>query len=173
MAQMQTLSIRIPEDDFQWLLAWQDSEAKTPSEKLRALLSKFRQQENGIGSPAQCVSWMRTLAQPLMDSLMMLERQQKTHSDLFSVAVETVPQIMATLASSRINDEAAPASAHTEAIEIEAVLAQQCFRLLSAVLRLAVTSTPATYDKQVLDSLLPEIMEIVTIIAHRKELKNG
>ncbi len=167
MAQMQTLSIRLPEDDLQWLLAQQDLDAKTPSEKLRVLLGKIRQQEDGFHSPALCVSWMRSLTQPLVDSLMAQERQQKVHSDLIRVACENIPQIMATLASSRLPDEAQDA-----AVELEALLAQQCFRLFSAVLRLAVTSRPATYDKNVLDRLLPDVIEIVTIIADRKELKN-
>ena len=34
MAQMQTLSIRLPDEDFQWLLSARPETGKTPSEKL-------------------------------------------------------------------------------------------------------------------------------------------
>jgi len=56
MAQMQTLSIRIPDEDFQWLSSLQEADAKTPSEKLRALLARIRKQEAGMTSPELCAA---------------------------------------------------------------------------------------------------------------------
>lgn len=164
MAQMQTISIRIPDEDFQWLLALEDPAARTPSEKLRALLAKARAQETGITNPDLCSAWMRALAQPLVDGIAAHERREMDHSDLISAVSEWIPQIMATLVSSRVADQ----HAREEAIEIEALLAQQCFRLLTTLLRAAVTSVPATYDKNVLDRYLPDILEIAAIISTRK-----
>ena len=170
MAHMQSISIRVPDEDFQWLLSLDEAGAKTPSEKLRALLARSRQQEAGMENPETCSAWLRALIQPFVDSISALERKQKSHSDLVSAVSESVPQIMATLASSRLSASDAP----REAIEIEAVLAQQCFRLLTTLLRAAVTSVPAAYDKDVLDRYLPDIIEIAEIISTRKgkELKN-
>lgn len=171
MAQMQTISIRIPDEDFQWLLAQQDAGAKTPSEKLRALLAKMRQQEAGLASHDACATWMRGLVQPLVDAVAALERREKTHSDVVGAVTEWVPQIMASLISARPDGQATPA----QAAEVEAVLAQQCFRLLTGLLRASITSVPATYDKEVLDRYLPDIIEISEIISTRKgkELQNG
>lgn len=171
MAQMQTISIRVPDEDFQWLLSLQQPSAKTPSEKLRALLSNARQQEAGMTNPELCSTWMRALAQPFMDAVTAFERKQKIHSDLVGAVSEWVPQIMATLVSSRLGGK----RLQEEAVEVEAVLAQQCFRLLTTLLRAAITSVPATYDKEVLDRYLPDIIEIAAIISTRKgkELKNG
>lgn len=165
MAQMQTISIRMPDEDFQWLLAQQEAGARTPSEKLRALLAKARQQEAGMASHEACAAWMRGLAQPLVDGIAALERRDKVHSDLLGAAAEWVPQIMATLISARPDGQAGLA----QAAETEAVLAQQCFRLLTGILRAAITSVPATYDKEVLDRYLPDIIEIAEIISTRKE----
>lgn len=169
MGQMQTLSIRMPDEDFQWLLALQEPGARTPSEKLRALLAKARAQEAGMADPELCSAWMRSLAQPFVDSVGAVERKHRLHSYAVGVVAEKIPQIMATLASSRLSGSA------TDAIETEAVLMQQCFQLFSALLRTAVTATPSTYDKNVLDRYLPDIIELAGIISTRKEkeLQNG
>lgn len=171
MAQMQTISIRIPDEDFQWLLSLQDAGARTPSEKLRTLIAKARQQEAERASPELCAAWMRALTQPFVDSVAAIERKHKTHSDLVGAVSDLIPQTMATLISSRL-DGARP---HEAAVEVEAILAQQCFRLLTTLLRAAVTSTPATYDKHVLDRYLTDIIEIAAIISTRrgKEQQNG
>lgn len=164
MAQMQTLSIRIPDEDFQWLLAQQDPGAKTPSEKLRGFLARTRQQEAELADPELCAAWMRALVRPFADTVAAYERKQRTHSDLVGAAAEWIPQIMAVLASSRLNEQ----DADGEAAEVEAILAQQCFRLLAALLRTAVTSVPATYDRDALEPYLPEIIELAGIISTRK-----
>ena len=171
MAQMQTLSIRIPDEDFQWLSSLQEADAKTPSEKLRALLARIRKQEAGMTSPELCAAWMRALARPFVDTISVHERKHKTHSDLVGLVSEWAPRIMATLISTRLSEDAS----QEEALDVEAVLAQQCFRLFTSLLRAAVTTHPATYDENVLDRYLPDIIEIADIIATRKgkELNNG
>ncbi|HRD65072.1 MAG TPA: hypothetical protein PKY50_02870 [Candidatus Competibacter sp.] len=171
MAQMQTLSIRIPDEDFQWLSSLQEADAKTPSEKLRALLARIRKQEAGMTSPELCAAWMQALARPFADTVSVYERQHKIHSDLVGLVSEWIPRIMATLVSARLSEGAS----QKEALDVEAVLAQQCFRLFASLLRAAVTTHPATYDEGVLDRYLPDIIEIADIIAtrKRKELNNG
>lgn len=171
MAQMQTISIRVPDEDFQWLSSLQEADAKTPSEKLRALLARIRKQEAGMTSPEMCAAWMRALARPFLDTVSVHERTHKTHSDLVGFVSEWAPRIMATLVSARLSDGAS----QEEALDVEAVLAQQCFQLFTSLLRAAVTTHPATYDEGVLDRYLPDIIEIADIIAtrKRKELSNG
>lgn len=168
---MQTISIRVPDEDFQWLLSSAEPGAKTPSEKLRALVTKARQQEAGMENYRFCAAWMRGLTQPFVDAVTALERKEKIHSDVVAAALEWVPQIMAILASER------PGGTHPRdsAVEIEAALAQQSFRLLAALLRAGVTSVPAAYDNEVFGRYLPEIIEIAEIISTRKEKesKNG
>lgn len=171
MAQMQTISIRIPDEDFQWLLALQEPGAKTPSERLRALLARARQQEAGMSDPELCSAWMRGLVQPLVDSVAALERRHARHSEVVSAIAERVPQIMATLASSRMPGDGGPDAP----VGIEALLTRQCMQLFTTLLRTAVTSTPPTYDRNVLNAHLPDIIELAGIISTRlgKESSNG
>jgi hypothetical protein len=106
---------------------------------------------------------MRSLAQPLADAVANLDRKHKIHSDLIAAVAEWVPQMMAIL----IAERPAGDRALEEAAEIEAMLAQQSFRLLTALLRSAVSSGQSTYDRAVLDRHLPDIIEIASIIAAR------
>ena len=165
MAQMQTLSIRLPDDDFHWLLNQQIPGTKTPSEKLRALLQKARQQEAGLNDPARCAAWMRELVQPFIDTQAGLEHQLNRHSDLLSAIANLAPQLMATLIT------AVPSENRDLALatEIESRLAQQAFRLFTTLLRGAVTSNPSTYAADVYDQHLPDIIELAQIIHSRKE----
>ncbi|GHU33687.1 hypothetical protein AGMMS50256_26100 [Betaproteobacteria bacterium] len=172
MAQMQTVSIRLPDDDFQWLLSTQEAAGKTPSEKLRALVLRVRQQESGLTDPDVCSEWMRSLIQPMANTVTMWERRHKEHSDIMSAALETVPRIMSILVSAPSHDEE---DGESDLREIEAALAQQCFRLLTTLLRAAITTVPAVYDKESIERYLPDIIEITDIIVTRreKERKNG
>lgn len=165
MAQMQTISVRISDEDFQWLLSLPEPGAKTPSEKLRALVAKAREQDDGLTDYLRCAAWMRGLSQPFADAITDVDHRHNLHSDLIGALADGVPAIMATLITQRPEG----ANAKEKAIEAEALLARQCFRLLAGLLRSAITSTPATYDKQVLDDYLPDILEIAEIISTRKE----
>lgn len=170
MAQMQTVSIRLPDEDFQWLLAVPDAVGKTPSEKLRAFIAQIREQESGLSDPDACMAWMRSLVLPRANGIAIWERQHKQHSDLMSAVLDIAPRIMAVLVSwHSLGDNA------DDMIEVEAALAQQCFSLFTTLLRMMVTSAPAVYDKEAIERYLPEIMEIMEIITARriKERNDG
>jgi hypothetical protein len=162
MAQMQTLSIRIPDEDFQWLVSLPESGARTPSEKLRALLQRMRQQEQGLSDPERSAAWMRRLVQPFADDLATLERESQTHSDLLAAVVEHVPAIMALLATGR------PAQEEGAGAASEALVAQRCFRFFAALLKGAITTHPASYAPGVYERHLPDIIELAEIISSRK-----
>lgn len=174
MAQMQTVSIRLPDEDFHWLLSTQEAAGKTPSEKLRGLVTRVRQQESGLNDPEVCAEWARGLVQPLSNAVAAWERRHKAHSDILSAVLDVVPKIMVILVSSRPGAEEG-ASEEESLREIEAALSQQCFRLFATLLRAAVTSVPAVYEKEAIERYLPEIVEITDIIVTRreKERKNG
>ncbi|MFT3962757.1 hypothetical protein [Propionivibrio sp.] len=172
MAQMQTVSIRLPDEDFRWLLSMQDGVGKTASERLRALIAQVREQESGLSDPDACMAWMRNLVLPMANLVASWERQHKAHSDLMSAVLDIVPRIMAVLVSAR---SSSAGDEDGDLREIEAALAQHCFRLFTTVLRAMVTSAPAVYDKEAIERYLPDIVEITEIITTRreKERSNG
>lgn len=167
MAQMQTLSIRIPNDDFEWLLSLPEAGAKTPSDRLRALIQRVRQQDAGLSDHALCAAWMRALAQPFADAVAASERQSHARSEALAVLIERVPPLMALLAATRLDAERQADAA----LAAEAVLVPEALRLLAGLLRAALTPNSAVYDIAVLDRGLPDIIELAGLIANRKERK--
>ena len=174
MSQMQTLSIRLPDEDFQWLLSTSNLNGRTPSEKLRSLISRARQDESGMSDPEVCASWLRGLTQPLTSAVSAWERKQKKHSELVSATLEATPALMALQISWPL-DEESDLARDTDILELEAELARQAFRLLTNLLRISVTTSPAVYDSDSIEHYLPSIVEIAEIISNRKEKeqKNG
>ncbi|MCL2344711.1 MAG: hypothetical protein FWC58_02510 [Desulfobulbus sp.] len=162
MARMQTLSIRLPDEDFNWLVSLPGGGAPTPSEKLRALLQQAREQQQGMRDPERCSAWMRQLVQPFVDEMGALEREQQRHSDLLAAVVEHAPAIMALLVAGR------PAAEDGQGATSEALIAQRAFRLFAALLKGNITSQPATYASGAYDRHLPEIIELAQIISSRK-----
>ena len=166
MAQMQTMSIRLPDDDFRWLLSTQEGSGKTPSERLRAMIAQVREQESELSDPDSCMAWMRRLVQPTANFVAAWERQNKQHSDVLSAVLDIAPRLMALLVSAR------PPSTQDDGNdmrEMEAALASHCFYLLTTVLRAMVTSVPAAYEKGNIERYLPDILEISEIIIARRE----
>lgn len=174
MAQMQTLSIRIPDDDFQWLLSIDAPGARTPSEKLRQLVTKAREQDADMSDVRRCTTWMREFTQPLLDAVVNAERTHKLHSDLLANACEHIPNIMASLISAQTTLSGSGSEQPLGALqETEAILMQQCFRFFNSLLRIGITTNPSLYDGKLLDQYLDEILEITAIISTRKAKENS
>jgi len=74
---------------------------------------------------------------------------------------------MATLLSERGLTE----DATKRAIEVEQIVVQRCFQLLTSILRLAVTREAACYNPKVIDTYLPQVLEIADIIAQTRKMR--
>ena len=74
---------------------------------------------------------------------------------------------MATLLSER----ALAKDAKKRAIDVEEIVVQRCFQLLTSILRLAVTRDAACYNPAVLDAHVPQVLEIVEIIAQTRRMR--
>jgi hypothetical protein len=165
--QMQTLSVRIPSEDLEWLAALEISGATTPSDKLRALIAQMRRQHQGTMDHATCVAWLRDLLGPFVVALREVENRHRMHSDAINAVIEWLPQIMATMLSERRFGKDAPAQAK----DIEAALVQRCFQLSTTLLRLGVTPAAECYDPEVIERHLPRIIELANLISADRKLR--
>ena len=165
--QMQTLSARIPTEDLEWLVGLDIQGAVSPSDKLRALIGQMRRQHEGrsitSAAWAGCAIWWR----PSSARIRALEHHNRMHSEVLTLVAEALPQIMATLLSERglAND------AKKRAIEVEEIVVQRCFQLLTSILRLAVTRDAACYNPKVIDTHVPPVLEIAEIIAQTRKMR--
>lgn len=164
---MQTLSVRIPSEDLEWLSAIEMSGATTPSDKLRALIAQMRRQHQGTMDHATCVAWLRDLLGPSVVAMREVENRHRLHSDAVNAVVEWLPQIMATLLSERRFGK----DAAGQAGDIEAALVQRCFQLFSSLLRMGVTPDAECYDPKAIEKHLPKIIELAGLISADRKLR--
>lgn len=165
---MQTVSVRIPEDDLEWLMGLDIAGARNPSDRIRSLLGDTRRQRAGTTDYVACAAMLRDFLRPLQDMVSAAERREKVHSEVVATILAALPEIMAeAIAFPPVPAEgpAVPTLTH-----IEADLAARTMRLLVQLLRLSITPTVPAYDPAVLDSTLAEIVNIADLIRDRRPL---
>ncbi len=164
---MQTVSVRIPEEDLEWLLGLDIAGARNPSDRIRSLIGTTRRQRAGASDYVACVAMLRDFLRPLQDALTGAERRVKLHSEVVATIVAGLPDIMA----EAIAFPAVPAdeSAVATLTRIESDLAARTMRLLVQLLRLSITPAVPAYDPAVLDSYLAEIISIAALIRDRRQ----
>lgn len=165
--QMQTLSARIPSEDMEWLAGLDIQGAVSPSDKLRALIGQMRRQYEGTLDYQGSLSWLRDLVAPFVTAIRALEHQNRMHSEALTLVAEALPQIMATLLSER----GLAKDAKRRAIEVEEIVVQRCFQLLTSIMRLAVTRAAGCYSPTVIDANVRSVLEIAEIVAQTRKLR--
>jgi len=165
--QMQTLSARIPTEDMEWLVGLDVQGAVSPSDKLRALIGQMRRQYDGTLDYQRSLSWLRDLVAPFVTAIRALEHQNRMHSEVLTLTAEALPQIMATLLSER----GLTPDAKRHAVEIEEIVVQRCFQLLTSLLRLAVTRGAGCYDPAVIETHSRNVLEIAEIIVQTRKIR--
>lgn len=168
-SQMQTLSVRVPAEDIEWLASLEVQGAVTPSDKLRALIAQMRRQHQGTMDYAACVAWLRDLMTPFVVALREVEHRQKIHSDALDAVIEWVPQIAATLlAGQRFGaDDVAAVMA------LEEALIQRCFQLTTTLLRLGITPRAECYDPSAIERRLARVIELTDLISADRKQRKG
>src|ERR1700761_8280609 len=92
---MQTVSVRIPEDDLQWLMGLDIEGARNPSDRIRALIGTTRRQRAGTSDYVAGAAMLRDFLRPLQDALSAAERREKVHSEVVATILAALPEIMA------------------------------------------------------------------------------
>ena len=164
---MQTLSVRIPSEDMEWLAGLDMQGAMSPSDKLRALISQMRRQHEGTLDYERGLTWVRDLVAPFVTAIRAAEHQNRMHSDALTLVAEWVPQIMAMLLSERSLNK----SDTKRAVDVEALVVQRCFELLAALMRIALTRNAGCYNAAVFERQLPTILELADVVAQSRKLR--
>src|SRR6185369_13460805 len=165
---MQTVSVRIPEEDIEWLMGLDIAGARNPSDRIRSLIGATRRQRAGTSDYVACVAMLRDFLRPLQDALSTAERREKRHSEVVATILAGLPEIMAEAIA--FPPVPADGSAVATLTHIEADLAARTMRLLVQLLRLSITPTVPAYDPAVLDSSLAEIASVADLIRDRRHL---
>lgn len=142
------ISVRISQEDADFIAALKTEGAHTPSEKIRELLKQARLAHTQPQDYPEALLRMEQFFHPARHRLLSLEKQLGVHSAVLARLFEHLPDLAAALAQ-ELPEEADPAALQ----QYERETVWRVVRLMDAVLQLAVTGKGAAYNDTVLANL--------------------
>lgn len=168
-ATVKTVSIsgRISQQDYDFLMQHPFGGKVTASEKLRHMASFFRHYHEHFGSYTEGIEELNRLTEPARKNLKGLEHTQGAHSEVVDTAANLLPQGVAFLASR----QKCPAKKDTlpYLLETEERLLLLILRMIEQVLRLGLTRQAPAYNPHLLDDKLDTIIELVGLLSQRQQ----
>lgn len=163
------LSVRITDDDAAFLADYKAEGAKTPSEKLRAILAEARKLQASSEDYAGCTETVAAMLQPAQHRVRNAQRKERTRSDFVARLYERTPELVASLMVGP--DDGNKPVDDLKAYEDE--LAGQVFALIEEILDLGLTQSTRTYDPDLINARSEPILELLDLIRHSKTKKGG
>lgn len=169
MSRSVPLSIRISDDDAAFLAAMDSPNAKTPSEKMRAILAAARRRHEGANDFAGCAEVVEDMLRPGLHRLREAQREASIRSDLVMRLYERMPELMAELVTSAPAPDGGPDALK----QFEAAVADQVFAMIEEVLDMGLTSRSRSYNPNLVKEKLPPILEVVDLIRLSRQHTKG
>jgi len=167
------ISVRITPEDASFLAQLTIDGATTPSEKVRGLITKAREQQSSRRTYPESVAHLRATSANTRKALDEAERRLDVHSELTHRIIDWLPEAMARLNSAWTEEGAAEAGSEPQLADLERLerhLVDRVMRLFEGLMRMAVTSTCPAYDPTVIDTRLDSVIELAEIIRERRRL---
>lgn len=157
------VSVRISQEDADFIASLQIEGAHTPSEKIRELLKQARLAHSGAQDYAAALNRAEQFFQTAKHEVLQQEKHLGVHSHILARLFELLPDLNATLSADR------PSEADLAALQkYEREVMWRIVRLFDSILQLAVTGKGAAYDDNVLVQL-DNTLKLAKIILHEQE----
>ncbi|MDO4694758.1 MAG: hypothetical protein Q4A62_09110 [Eikenella sp.] len=155
------LSVRIDQEDADFIAALKIEGAATPSEKIRELLKQARLSHNQAHDYAHVLSNMERFLHTAKHQILYSEKELGVHSAILARLFELLPDLVATAA------DIAPDIDRHALQQHEHRVMQRIARLSEAVLQLAVAGHGSAYDDAVFKQL-DNTLQLAHIIRSRQ-----
>ncbi|MGL1885865.1 MAG: hypothetical protein OCD76_05065 [Reichenbachiella sp.] len=162
-----SMSLRISQEDADFLVSLNINGAKTPSDKLRAIISKARQQSQGTESFGSALEFIQSLTVDTTNTIKDSEQTRGMHSDLVNTYSNWLIEAMASfinIQSSKGNDDTG-----LDLQSIEENMNTRIMRLFESVMRMAITDTAPCYDPAIIKKSIGPTLELLNVIQLRNE----
>ncbi len=163
------LSVRISDEDAAFLAKFQAPGAKTPSEKMRAILASARQRHEGSTDFEGCVGVVEEMVRPAAHHIRAVQRRKGIRSDFVIRIYERAPELVAGLVAAAPENEP-----DDEALQkFEAEIAAQIFGLMEEILDMGLTSRSRTYDPNLIENGLTPLLEVFDLLKMSRDQNKG
>lgn len=153
------LSVRISDEDAEFLARLDIGEAHTPSEKMRALLASERRLRAGPRDAGEASEMLSDLMRPARRRLRDAEREAPVRSEALEKLYDRLPE----LAALALAGPAADAKAG-ELAGFEARMLEHAFSLFEDLMRIGLLSEPRCHDAEALKIRLAAVAELADLV---------
>ncbi len=156
------ISARISNEDAEFLSKLAVNGAKTPSDKLRAIITQTRKRSIGIQEYTGSYKMIQDLVLPMNETIRKHELDQAVHSEFIIRFFEWLPDLVAYAVSSVPTKETEKIK--TELETYEQGLADRVFRFFESVMQMGVGDKNPCYNPEIISQKLAPILNLSTII---------
>lgn len=158
-----TISCRVDAKDADFLLSLDVPGATTLSDKMRHVVSDYRHHQENLRHFRDCLMDFRNLIAPTYQEIQDMEFTHDLRSEFVNRMVESLPVLMATLATSRRPARTEEEVAHLH--KLEKRLLDQVFQLVDALLRIGVSPSPTCYDPDLFRQRLTDLLSLTDMMS--------
>ena len=161
------LSVRITDEDAEFLATYDAPGARTPSEKIRSLLAAARKRKEGAQDFAAGVELVEDMMRPALHAVRTAQATTATRSEFVLRLYERIPELVAELVSAH------PESDPESLTDFEARLADVIFALIEEILDMGLTSKSRSYDPALIRKRMDPILEILELLRVARKNEKG
>lgn len=156
------LSARISNEDAEFLSQLNINGAKTPSDKLRAIITQARKRSVGIQDYSGCYKMIQDLSLPISEAIRKHEFDHHIHSELIIRFFEWLPDMVAFAISSVPEENRENIKSELELYEKG--LANRMFGLFESLMQMGVGTKNPCYDPEILFEKIEPVLALAKII---------
>lgn len=161
-----TISARISVEDAEFISRLQVEDAKTPSDKLRAIITQAKESSSRPKDYTGSLNTIQDIIQPVLRNIRKTEVDNQIHSELVIRLAEWIPDTAAFLVSSILETD--EPKTFEQMSQVEQGVADRAIRLIESVLQLAVTEHCDCYNPEILRQKISPVLELCQIILAKK-----
>lgn len=161
------VSVRLSQEEVEFLARLEIQGANTPSEKLRAIIHETRQRMEEPDDFAQAIKDVNQWLSPVFLALQQSESEQELYSSLMASVRDWLPELLAFVLSNgpRVGQRQDLPSLQT----LERGVTERLFRILESLLQQAMPSRCRCYDPDVLRQRSELVTELAQTLLQVKE----
>ena len=169
---MLPLSVRVSLDDATFLSGYSISGAKTPSEKIRALIKQARHRQEGVHDYAEGLAVQNEEMAPFIQAVRETEVRLQAHSEFLLQLAQWLPEATAFLLANHPESSDGSSPADLERLkEVERGAAARVITLMESVLRMAITPQSPCYDDHLINDKINGVLELCQLISTLRQRK--
>lgn len=165
-----SLSVRVDDEDAAYLARMHIDGARTPSEKLRALLRVERKRQEGARDAVEAADMFRDLLQPTRRRIRKLESEAGARSDLVKKLYDRLPEIGGVALAGPAQDGADKSQALKE---FETATIGELFDFVQDVIELGMAPENRVYDTKIIEKRIEALLKYFEVIKISRQQREG